>query len=117
MLLGAAFAASPLSGAIGAHPRVSVVAGIVLGVAVFTIRRLRSRRRWYPHGAEAPLFQTVTSTPLVLLLLGGIAIAFLLTAWWLLGQYTEAIWRNAHGIFVPIIMVVLARPLLRRDES
>jgi exosortase len=50
-------------------------------------------------------------------LLGGTAVVFLPTLWWLFDQYSEAIWRNDHGFFVPIAMVLLARPRLRRDES
>lgn len=115
-LLGAVFAASPLSGAIDAHPRVSLVAGIVAAVGIFTIRRLRGRQAAQRHAAEPPLFQTKTAGPLVWVLLAGSLVTFLPTLVWLFWEYTDAIWRNAHGIFVPIVMAVLARSRLRRDE-
>jgi exosortase len=117
VLLGIVFAASPLSGAVGSHPRVSVVAGIVVGMAVFAVRRLRSGRRPDPQVAAPPLFRPTEAPPLVWVLLGVTAIAFLPTIIWLFGQFTESIWRNAHGVFVPIVMVVLARTRLRRNES
>jgi exosortase len=117
LLLGAVFAASPLSGSIGWHPKVSVVAGIVTAVAVLVVRRLRSRRRPDSRPADSPLFRIAEASPRVWVLLGVIAIAFLPTLVWLFGQYTFGIWRNAHGLFVPLVMVGLARPRLRRDAS
>jgi exosortase len=115
ILLGAVLAASPLTGA--ARPGVSIAGGVLVGGAVFAFRRLRRRRQPAPPEAVAPLFEIATLGPHVWALLGGAAVVFLPTLWWLYGEYTEAIWRNGHGLFVPIIMVLLARSRLRSDES
>jgi exosortase len=36
---------------------------------------------------------------------------------WLYGEWTESIWRNGHGLFIPFIMFFLARSILRRDTG
>jgi exosortase len=50
----------------------------------------------------------------VLLLFGAV---FAPTFVWLYGEWTESIWRNGHGLFVPFIMFFLARSILRRDSG
>jgi exosortase len=115
ILLGTVFAASPLSGA--ARLGVSIAGGFLAGGAVFGFRHLRRRRQSAPPEVAAPLFEIAAPAPRVWALLGGTAVVFLPTLWWLFGQYTAAIWRNGHGLFVPIIMVLLAWSRLRRDES
>jgi exosortase len=39
------------------------------------------------------------------------------TLLWLYGEWTESIWRNGHGLFIPFIMFFLARSILRRDSG
>jgi exosortase len=34
---------------------------------------------------------------------------------WLYGQFTESVWRNQHGLFVPFFMVLAGLSVLRRD--
>ena len=36
---------------------------------------------------------------------------------WLYREWTESIWRNGHGLFIPFIMFFLARSILRRDSG
>jgi exosortase len=115
ILLGAVLAVSPLTGS--ARPAVSIAGGVLAGGAIFGFRRLRRRRQPVQPEVAPPLFEIAGPAPRVWALLGGTAVVFLPTLWWLFGQYTEAIWRNGHGLFVPIVMLLLARLRLRRDES
>jgi exosortase len=116
-LAGAVFAASPHSGA--ARLAVSAAAGVLMCAGVFGFRRWRRRRMAW----EAPpaLFSVAGPAPMVWALLLGTLALFLPTLWWLYGQYTEAIWRNGHGLFVPVVMALLAgsrlRPLAGRAEE
>jgi exosortase len=110
-ILGAVFAASPLSGA--ARLGVSAAAGVLVAAGVLGFRRWRRRRR--PEPAPPPLLGLAGPAPLVFWLLLGCLAVFLPTLVWLFGQYTEAIWRNGHGLFVPVAMALLAASRLRRD--
>lgn len=115
VLLGTVFAASPLSGS--ARPGVSIAGGFLAGGAIFGYRHLSRQRQSAAPEVAAPLFEIAAPAARVWALLAGTAVVFLPTLWWLFEQYTEAIWRNGHGLFVPIIMVLLAWSRLRGDES
>jgi exosortase len=43
--------------------------------------------------------------------------AFAPTLAWLFHEYTDSVWRNAHGLFVPFFVVLLARSALRRSAG
>ena len=45
------------------------------------------------------------------------ALAFAPTCQWLVGKWTESIFRNGHGIFVPFLMAYLAWDQLKQDTA
>ena len=44
-------------------------------------------------------------------------LAFAPTFAWLLGRWTDSIFRNGHGIFVPFLMAYLAMDQLKQDRD
>jgi exosortase len=44
-------------------------------------------------------------------------VIFAPTLAWMYTQWTGSVWRNNHGIFMPVLMFFLARSALRREES
>jgi len=111
MLIGAALAASPLTGA--ARPGVSLVLGATAGMGVVALRLLS--RRFFPGllGANSTADTQVTLQPIHALLFLCVAAVFAPTLAWLWEQYTFSIWRNAHGLFLPILVCSMIRTRLR----
>jgi exosortase len=115
LVWGVVFGAGPHSGA--ARRSVSLVAGTLVAVGVFAALRYRRRRAPCAPDAGAPLLERASLAPGVWVLLMGCVALFLPTGVWLYGEYTPGIWRNGHGLFVPIAMGVLAARRLRADAT
>lgn len=113
--IGILFAISPLTGANKLLP--SIVGGLVIsGVFLWLRRRLRRRAS---IGAEAPGRTFFVAGPSlgVALLLGMTLVVFLPTLAGLYAEYTDMIWRNGHGLFVPLAIFLLARSRLRESAG
>jgi exosortase len=106
--VGLAFGLSPLTSADRLLP--SIVGGCLAAAAVFAVRARGARPA--PTGAVE-----VRVPPLAWALALALAVAFAPTAAGLYRWYTDSVWQNGHGFFVPILMVLLAVPILRRDAS
>jgi exosortase len=115
LLLGVLLAISPLSGAARVIP--SLILGGLFAGGVVGFRRLARRRA--PGLLAPPADSALLARPTlgVWALLGATLILFLPTFYWLYQQYTVSVWRNAHGMFLPVIVVVLARSRLRADPD
>lgn len=111
-LLGALLAASPLTGSARLGP--SLLLGALAGGAVLALR-LRRRRRDVAPTRRAPLLAPPSAGQWALLV--AVAAFFAPTLAWLWSEYTDSIWRNAHGLFVPLFMVLLGRSALRRADG
>ncbi len=112
--VGALFAISPLTGANRWLP--SIVGGVLIGGIFFALRHwLRGR-----DGTVAPssdrLFSVALSPLAVAALLSLTLIVFLPTLAGLYFEYTDMVWRNGHGLFVPLAIFLLARDRLRRSS-
>jgi exosortase len=115
LLLGGLFAASPHSGAARLIP--SLVLGAIVGATVFFGRRFL-RPRYPGFFREAPPLASFRSIPArVWLLLFTSIVVFLPALSWLVSDYTFSIWRNGHGLFLPVIIFFLARRNLRDDPE
>jgi exosortase len=114
-LLGFLFAVSPLSSA--SRVIASVVGGVFFAGFVVGFRGIARRRA--PALLSPPMESALFARPTLPVwgLLAATLLVFLPTLHWLYGQYTVTVWRNAHGLFLPVIVVVLARSRLRRDPS
>ena len=115
LVWGFVFGAGPHSGA--ARLAVSLVAGTLVAIGVFAALRYRSRRGGGAPAAEGPLVERASLTPPVWALLAGCVAIFLPTLVWLFGEYTPGIWRNGHGLFVPIAIGVLVAARLREHRG
>lgn len=116
LLIGAAVAVSPHTSAARLVPKVVggvAAAALVLGYRV--LKRRRSRGTVAEEGGTRPLFSRPPAAVCAVLLL--FCAVFAPTVVWMYGEWTESIWRNGHGIFVPLIMVFLADAILRRDAG
>src|SRR5262247_1034138 len=111
VLVGILLAASPLTGATRMIP--SLALGTV-GAAAVLLTRMRR-----PRAPEAELRPFLLARPSLIdaALFALAALVFAPTMAWLYTRYTNAIWQNAHGLFVPLFMVLLARHALRSDTS
>ena len=108
-LVGVLVALSPLTG------RTRILPSLALGAAAAGAV-IAARMRRGPPPADAPTGPTLARpTLLVAGALALTAILFAPTLYWLFLAFTESVWRNGHGLFVPLIMVLLARSALRRD--
>lgn len=87
----------------------SIALGLAGGAAVFALRRR------FPPPAAAPVALGLGAGSAALLL--GVAAVFGPTLAELYAEYTESIWRNGHGLFLPLFMFLLARNALRRDPK
>lgn len=104
LLVGATFAASPLTGAARLLPS---LAGGAIAAAAFL---LWQRRREPP----APL--AAEPAPALLWIVLGLALLVLVpTGVALYERFTESVWRNAHGLVLPLVMAGLAVRTLRRE--
>lgn len=115
LVWGFVFGAGPHSGA--ARLGVSLVGGTLASLGVFAALRYRRRRGWVAPSEGVPLLERASLTPSVWALLAGCAAIFLPTLVWLFGEYTPGIWRNGHGLFVPIAIGVLVAARLRDDAG
>ena len=103
-LVGAAFAASPLSGAARLGP--SLVGGALVAGAFFWLRRDRTQ--------AAPPARVPTFAWIVLAL---VALVLAPTAGVLFDWYSDSVWRNAHGMLLPLVIAGLAVRVLRRHAG
>jgi exosortase len=110
-LVGVMLAVSPLTG------RTRILPSLALGAAGTGVLLLARMRRG-PRPADAPTGPTLArpSLPVAGVLLLA-ALLFAPTLYWLYQAFTESVWRNGHGLFVPLFMVLLARSTLRRDPG
>ena len=106
--VGLAFGLSPLTSAGRRLP--SIVGGCLAAAAVFALRS-RGERADPPAALEGRIPPSAWALALAA------AVVFAPTAAGLYDWYTESVWRNGHGFFVPILMVLLALPILRRQAG
>jgi exosortase len=92
----------------------SIVAGVLAGAAV-----LAYRARTTPITEPEPRAQPRPTATLVWLGVSLLLFAavFAPTFAWLWERWTASIWQNAHGIFVPVVMIFLAHQILRRERD
>lgn len=92
----------------------SIAAGILAGTAV-----LAYRARTATDSGSPPFALPRPTAPLAWLGVSLVLFAavFAPTFAWLWDRWTASIWQNAHGIFVPVVMIYLAHLILRRDRS
>lgn len=111
VLLGVVFALSPHTGS--ARPLPSLVLGALLAGLVLVVRIVLHRQRpgLFIQKTAGPTITSGGRTPWMLLV--ATALVFAPTLYWLWGQYTYSIWRNGHGLFVPIFMTLMIRSRLR----
>jgi len=107
LVIGALAAASPHTS--GSRLIPSLVGGVLVAIGVvFVRRRLRARaagRAPIPLQLGVPLAGWLCAAFGVLLTLP--------TLEWLWSEYTISIWRNGHGLFLPLIIFTMARSELR----
>lgn len=104
-------ALSPVTGA------KRVIPSLVLGVAgAGLVLGGRLRHRAVEGARSRGAAVAVPGAAVAAVLLGAFAL-FAPTAAWLYGEYTDSIWRNPHGLFVPLFAVLLARHTLREDAD
>jgi exosortase len=101
---------SPHTGAVRLVP--SIIGGSLVAGATYVVLR---RRRAAGGGPAEPALQIEVS-PLAWLCLFASLLAFAPTLGWLIFEYTYSIWRNGHGLFLPLIIFALSRRALRRAE-
>jgi exosortase len=110
-LFGALFALSPLSSA--SRVEASIIGGLLAGIAF-------GAYRWFSRStAEDVSTRAAGSTQVDGRLVATIALVLILilpTAWSLFAWYTESVWRNGHGLFLPVLIIAVARVLTRAHE-
>jgi exosortase len=97
---------------------VEIVGGVAAGALVLCYRvvsRRRSGETAARRGGHPPAISTPPAAIWAVLLL--FCAIFAPAAVWMYGEWTESIWRNGHGLFIPLIMFLLARSILRRDTG
>ena len=110
-LVGVIFAVSPLTGRTRLLPSLGLAAAAAGAILVGRMRRSAAP-------ADMPTGPTLARPSLAVAgVLVLTAILFAPTLAWLYEAFTESVWRNGHGLFVPLFMVLLARSALRRDAS
>ena len=119
-LVALLLAVSPATGS--ARWWLSALLGIAGGAVVLAVRIWRRRREVdLPAPARNPSSAGATSgirpDLLAVAALLAVAVAFAPTLAWLFAEYTDAVWRNVHGVFVPLFVFLLARSALRRDPA
>jgi exosortase len=107
LLVGVAVGASPHT---SAHRLATkLVGGLLAGAATLGYRRFALR------AAPPPVAVFGRTPPALALLLVAAALAFAPTAVELYRLYTDSIWWNGHGFFVPLVAGALAFAILRRE--
>lgn len=95
-----------------------IMGGIAAAALVLGYRVARRRRSGETAasgvGSPAAALKPPPALWAVLLLFCAV---FSPTLVWQYGEWTESIWRNGHGLFMPFIMFFLARSILRRDTG
>jgi exosortase len=56
-------------------------------------------------------------TPAIWIALGLFAVVFTPTVMWMYKKWTMSVWQNNHGMFIPVLMVLLGRSVLRRYDD
>lgn len=107
-LVGVLFGLSPITSAHRVIP--SIAGGGFFGLVFLGYRAYLKRGDVSPHPAVA-LDPRLAVVPVLLAVLLAPAAAELYP--W----YTESIWRNAHGLLVPLLAFALARLILREDAG
>lgn len=97
----------------------SLVAGALAAGALLFFRlsdySARRRARTQLETAQEPIEASHWNVPAgVWLCLGALALVFGPTWLWMYGQWTGSVWLNTHGLFIPVLMAMLARSTLRR---
>ena len=97
----------------------SLVAGALAAGALLFFRlsdySARRRARTQLETAPEPIEPSRWEVPVgVWLCLGALALVFAPTWLWMYGQWTSSVWLNTHGLFIPVLMVMLTRSTLRR---
>ena len=106
--------ASPLT----PHGPVAAAFGAAAGAAFLGWRLLSRRGGVAEEAADAAAHAPAPSTPIsVWLVLLLVAAVFAPTARHLYDSWTVGIWRNAHGILIPPVMVWMTWSALRREED
>ncbi len=94
----------------GAWAWTSFVTGGMAAAAAFAARRTG----WWRRAEPRPLRRAgVRPAPWALAAAALVALAFLPSLMWLVTRWTQSVWQNAHGLFVPIAMFWLGRGSLR----
>ncbi|MGH0038528.1 MAG: exosortase/archaeosortase family protein [Myxococcota bacterium] len=95
----------------------SLGAGALVGAA-FVAYRVYARTS-APASVRAPARPaTALRVPwLAIACLAAWGAAFAPTWVWMYGEWTSSVWQNNHGLFIPVVMVLLARSALRRDSG
>lgn len=109
-LVGVLFALSPLSS--GSRVLPSIGAGCVVAVACFLYRRACLRRADAAPtlaAAKSPWHRDRLRVGVVVLFAACLAPAAIDLYPW----YTESVWRNGHGLFVPLLAFAVGRAALR----
>jgi exosortase len=115
VLIGVLAGVSPHTSA--TRPIVKIAGGVAVGSLVFVLAAwLRAPQR---SGADdATAGGADAGVPLLVwVVLALTALLFLPAATGLYSYYTEDIWTNGHGLFMPLVVVALSRAILRRDSS
>lgn len=111
--LGFLFGLSPLTGA--GRVWASAILGTAIGFIVLGRRALLAASGRKIRPASVPVLEWPGPTVAVALL--AVVAAFGPTLLWLYEEYTTSIWRNGHGLFLPVVVALLARSILRKDAS
>ena len=119
-LVGALFGLSPITSAHRVIP--SIAGGCGFGLAFLGYRAYLKRTdasshpalRFYPQVSSHPALRFDPLFAVAVLLLVALVLP---TAVELYPWYTESIWRNAHGLFVPLLAFALARSALRENAD
>jgi exosortase len=113
LAVGGLFSLSPLTPSpFGERAWASLALGALAAAATLAGRRIG----WWPGGHPLRWHHPdARPAPWTLAMAGMIAAAFLPTAAWLVMRWTQSVWQNAHGIFVPVAMVWLGRRALQAE--
>ena len=112
LLIGVVFGLSPHTSGHRVVP--SILGGVLAGLAFLAFRIHLQRRRGAPSARGEPAGRPPLRVWLTLLVAG---VAFAPTAALLYDDYTDSIWTNAHGLFVPLAVVYLGMAILHRDTN